>query len=245
VTLTSELKQVVIEKLDHGENYRQISKETGVSLGAISKLGKCRVEQLSLIEQPVETTSEDMDTTINPLQEVKIGQVQSDIDELVKTKQALEAEKLQLQTQVEEARRTLDVEKKTAEDFQSIKKEISDCGIDITDSTRFLAVVNSFKKYNYDCGKIMLAFADIRDIESEKKHLEQLKEEADKNENVVKAMIGTLGIGIDDLKKAIVSLMTLEDYGVGVEEILKLVRERNLRGTENISMNQYGSGRRY
>jgi len=45
---------------------------------------------------------------------------------------------------------------------------MASCGISGPDSIQFRNVIDEFRKYNFDWGKIMLAFADVQDIVVEK-----------------------------------------------------------------------------
>jgi hypothetical protein len=109
------------------------------------------------------------------------------MDEHIKQRQALEvqkeslqAEQLQLQKEIEDGNKALDIinmNKKTVEEsFVMVKEEMSKCGIDSTSSVRFLNVINAFKKYGYDANKIMGAFADTIEVK------ERLKQETDDNQ---------------------------------------------------------------
>jgi hypothetical protein len=147
-----------------------------------------------------------------------------ELEERIKAGQAelstiqYEIEKLKREEQ--EARQLVATINKDKDSFLELKEEMGKAGIEPTDSPRFLNVIHAFKKYNYDPSKIMGAFAEVMEVEDVKR----LKEETNGNRRALDTMLSTLGVGLDQLKQIIVSLMTLEDLGVDVEQIINLCR---------------------
>jgi hypothetical protein len=69
-------------------------------------------------------------------------------------------------------------------------------------------------------------FVDVRDVVMEKKNLEQLKQDINNNERVFRNMLSTLGVSLEKMKQAIISLMTLEEYGIDCDKIIGIAREQ-------------------
>jgi hypothetical protein len=150
--------------------------------------------------------------------------------ELEKSVNQKRAEKDSLEIEIAELRRDIDSEKlqleelqKAAQDFDAVKQELARCGI--SDPSRLHNTVAIFKKYNYSPNAIMNAFAEVQDVIAEKKSIQQLKREIDEQKEVLDRRLEELGFGdFDKLKEILVSLMTLESFGIGVEEIVGISR---------------------
>ena len=140
----------------------------------------------------------------------------------------LESKKDILQKQIEENRRILETDKKAADDFLAVKEEIAKCGIK-SDSVQFINVIRTFRKYNYDPSKIMNGFLEIQDVVIEKERMKSLKEETDHKLLVLRRKLEELGLGsFEKLRRVVVAIMTLETYGIGVEQIISYHhRQRN------------------
>jgi len=176
----------------------------------------------------------------------RIGQISdiplSELEEGIKIKQAekdaLEAQKEALLTEIEERRRTLDAVEKAAEDFLAVKEEMEKCGIRGPDSTQFLNVIRTFQKYG---SKIMNAFAEVMEINNVKR----LKKETDDSQKALDTILSTLGVGLDQLKQIIISLMTLEDFGIDYEGILSLSRDLDLGRLRREQQQQWKRGQEW
>ena len=150
--------------------------------------------------------------------------------ELEKSVNQKRAEKDSLEIEIAELRRDIDSEKlqleelqRAAQDFDMVKQEMARCGI--SDSSRLLNTVAIFKKYNYSPNAIMNAFAEVQDVIAEKKSIKQLKREIDEQKEVIDRRLEELGFGdFDKLKEILLSLMTLESFGIGVEQIVGISR---------------------
>jgi hypothetical protein len=133
-----------------------------------------------------------------------------------------------LQKQIEENRRILETDKKAADDFLAVKEEIVKCGIK-SDSVQFINVIRTFRKYNYDPSEIMNGFLEVQNVIMEKEHIKRLSEETDHKLRVLERKLEEIGLGdFENLRKIVVSLMTLETYGIGVDQIISYYhRQRN------------------
>jgi len=152
-----------------------------------------------------------------------------ELEEQINTKRAerdvLETQKEALLTEIEERRRTLDADKKAAEDFLVVKEEMDKCGISGPDSTRFLSVIHTFQKYGYDPSKIMNAFAEVIEVQD----INRLKLEVENNQHVLDTRLEELGLGdFEQLRQVIAALMTLENFGISQEKIIGLCRNLDL-----------------
>lgn len=155
--------------------------------------------------------------------------------------------------------------KKAVEDFDIVKKEMAKAGIE-PDSPRFLNVITAFKKYNYNCGDILLAFAEIIDINKASEKIKRERQEINKqkqtldrrleetnNERAFQTILNTLGIGLGQLKEMLISLMSLEQQGVPLDQIVTLSRtlyqnrqkQWERRGRDGYKSNNNGGGHGY
>jgi hypothetical protein len=185
----------------------------------------------------------------------------NDLEEQINQIHNFEITKDTLQKQIEENRMILKADKKAAENFSVVKTEMTKAGIELTDLSGFLGVMTAFRKYNYDCGNILMAFSDIQDIVIERKNIERLKAEARNNQKAFQKMLDTLGVNLDGLKKLFVSLMSLEQQGISLDEIVNLSRtvsnhlnqirrqnwERNAQDgwAQDVNVNNEGGGQDY
>jgi predicted transcriptional regulator len=132
----------------------------------------------------------------------------------------LESKKDILQKQIEENRRILETDKKTADDFLAVKEEIAKCGIK-SESVQFINVIRTFRKYNYNPSEIMNGFLDIQDVVIAKERIKSLKKETDYRIQVLQRKLERLGLGsFEKLRRVIVAIMTLETFGIGVDQII-------------------------
>jgi hypothetical protein len=218
---TGSISNIIKEKSD--SHLATTSEETPAEV-EVKKNSSISTENHPIIETP-ETPQTQPDTKLERAQsdtiELQIEEKIRQKEQIEKDVVALEAQKKTLLAEIEEGHRMLDVEKKATQDFAVVKSEMAEAGIE---PSRFLNVINTFKKYNYDCGKIMLTFADIQDIVAEKNNVRRLKQEVDNNQRAFDNMLSSLGINLDDLKRLFISLMSLEQQGVSLDQIVGLSR---------------------
>jgi hypothetical protein len=141
----------------------------------------------------------------------------------------LQIQKEQLLIEIEEGRKILD----------ALKDEMSRCGIESTDSPRFLNVVNTFRQYGYDPSKIMNALIEVVEIEDARNDI-KLKLEVENDRKILDEKLENLGLGdLEQLKQIIVSIMTLESFGVGIDQIINLCKSCRLQNQKTFLDHQY------
>jgi hypothetical protein len=149
----------------------------------------------------------------------------------------LEVKKASLLKQIEDSQRILEDNKKAADDFLIVKEEMVKCGIE-ADSADFIKVIRIFRKFGHDPSKIMNTFLEIQDVAMEKERIKSLKEETDHKLSVLRRKLEEIGLGdFQKLKQIVVSLMTLETYGIGIEQIISYyhsIRAQNNRKPQYI-----------
>jgi len=127
--------------------------------------------------------------------------------------------------------------KKSAEDFAVIKAEMAAAGIGGPDSPKFINVLRTFKECGYSTSRILEASAEVMELEDARENIKQQKQEIEKEREVLdrkleeiddpyafQTVINTLGINLDQLKSAITHLISLEQMGIGVEQIVGICR---------------------
>jgi hypothetical protein len=165
----------------------------------------------------------------------------SSIEPVEEQYKILQTQKEQLLMEIEEGRKMLD----------TLKDEMSRCGIkSTTDPARFLNIVNTFQRYGYDPSKIMNTFTEMVEIEDARNDTKRLKLEVENDRRILDEKLENLGLGdLHQLKQVIISIMTLESFGVGIDQIINLCRSFRLRGenqklgSQNWTNN--GNGRNY
>jgi hypothetical protein len=149
----------------------------------------------------------------------------------------LEVKKASLLKQIEDSQRIMEDNKKAADDFLIVKEEMVKCGIE-ADSADFIKVIRIFRKFGHDPSKIMNTFLEIQDVAMEKERIKSLKEETDHKLSVLRRKLEEIGLGdFQKLKQIVVSLMTLETYGIGIEQIISYyhsIRAQNNRKPQYI-----------
>jgi hypothetical protein len=149
----------------------------------------------------------------------------------------LECKKASLLKQIEDSQRIMEANKKAADDLKIVKEEMVKCGIE-ADSADFIKVIRIFRKFGHDPSVIMNTFLEIQDVAMERERIKNLKEETDHKLSVLRRKLEEIGLGdFEKLKQIVVSLMTLETYGIGIEQIISYyhsIRAQNNRKPQYI-----------
>jgi septation ring formation regulator EzrA len=124
----------------------------------------------------------------------------------------LMVDKETLQKEIEEKRAILDdvdvdVEsrRKLLEDYAQMKAEIRRYGIGPEDPKQFSRLIQTLQRDNYDCAKILSAFAEIEDTK-------KLRQEVDDDRQNLKARL-------EEVKDTLPLAEQLLQYGIGVNEV--------------------------
>src|SRR5215831_1564195 len=96
--------------------------------------------------------------------------------------------------------------RKLVEDYAQMKAEMRRYGIGPEDPKRFSNVLQVLQRDNYDCGKILGAFADVDDVT-------KLKLEVD-NESL------TFRTRLEEVKDSLPLAEQLLQYGIGINEVI-------------------------
>jgi archaellum component FlaC len=125
---------------------------------------------------------------------------------------ALMAEKETLQREIDEGRAILDgvdedVESRTKllEEYAQMKAEMRRCGLGVEDPKQFTRLIQTLHRDNYDCAKILNAFADIEDTK-------RLRQEVDHDRQNLEARL-------EEVKDTLPFAEQLSQYGVGINEV--------------------------
>jgi hypothetical protein len=248
LTIKDEIRSKVIQMSQEGRSRNDIAKTLGISQGSASciisswKQGKNKGDSVNTDQPSVDASSNDQgrhnvnsghnaplnntdsleNSSLNDEQDIDFADIpyqesypgpDPDIHDL-------ESKKDILQKQIEENRRILETDKKAADDFLAVKEEIAKCGIK-SDSVQFINVIRTFRKYNYDPSEIMNGFLDIQDVVIAKERIKTLKKETDYRVQVLQRKLERLGLGsFEKLRRVIVAIMTLETFGIGVDQII-------------------------
>jgi hypothetical protein len=126
---------------------------------------------------------------------------------------ALKSEKETLQREIDEKRAILDgvledVESRTKimEEYAQMKAEMRRYGIGPEDPKQFSRLIQTLQRDNYDCAKILNAFADIENTT-------RLRQEVDHDRQNLEARL-------EEVKDTLPLAQQLLQYGVGVNEVL-------------------------
>jgi hypothetical protein len=135
------------------------------------------------------------------------------LEKLEEHVKALITEKEMLQREIDEKRTMLDgvdedVESRTKllEEYAQMKAEMRKCGIGPEDPKRFSNVMKVLQRDNYDCSKILSAFAEIEDSK-------KLRQEMDNDRQNLEARL-------EEVKDTLPFAEQLLQYGVGINEVL-------------------------
>jgi len=211
----------------------------------ITRLG-CEEDQVEQLISGLSNSNSDPQRLIKVVDQ--IAQISDlslpELEERIKTRQAelstirYEIERLKKEEQeIRELIATID-----KDSFLELKGEMAKAGIEPTDSPRFLSVIHTFRKYGYDPSKIMDAFAEVIEV----RDVKRLKQETNNNQRTFDTMLSTLGLGdFEQLKKVIVALMTLENFGVGVEQIVGIARSFDLDRVRRQQWERHAQGRKW
>jgi len=239
MTIKAELRTKVIELAQQKKGRNEIAYELNLSQGSVSNIlrewreGKDQTinainstistgilldtDAGSEIEKAVSSNSPEPDVDFSDIsyQENYPGLVNLETElEDLKVKQDL------LLRQIEENQRVLETNREAADDFLAVKEEMAKCGIE-DGSTEFVKVIQIFRKYGHDPSKIMNSFCEVQDVIMEKERIKTLKEETEHKLQVLERKLEQIGLGdFDRLRRVVVAIMTLETYGIGVEQII-------------------------
>jgi hypothetical protein len=135
------------------------------------------------------------------------------LEKLEEHVRVLKEEKEMLQREIDEKRATLDgvdvdVERrrKIMEEYAQMKAEMRKCGIGPEDPKRISNVFQVLQTGNYDCPKILNAFADIEDTK-------RLRQGVDHDRQNLEARL-------EEVKDMLPFAEQLLQYGVGINEVL-------------------------
>jgi transcriptional regulator with XRE-family HTH domain len=137
---------------------------------------------------------------------IPLGKLEEHVKELM-------AEKETLQREIDEGRTTLDgvyedVEsrRKIMEEYAQMKAEMRRYGIGLEDPKQFSRLIQTLQRDNYDCAKILNAFAEIEDTK-------KLRREFDHDRQNLEARL-------EEVKDILPLAKQLLQYGVGINEVL-------------------------
>ncbi len=188
------------------------------------------LEKMGPLDVPLKELEERIKTarTENDALEARKLQLQTEIEERRKT---LDTERLQLQREIEEGRRMLDTINVDKEAAEHLKAELKKYGLDINslDSKRFIDTLQVFRRFNFDYNKMVETFVEVEDVVVEKRNIERLKLEVENNQHALDTVLSIMGLAnIEQLKQVVISLMTFETFGISQEQIIGLARNANL-----------------
>jgi hypothetical protein len=90
----------------------------------------------------------------------------------------------------------------------------------------------------------MNGFLEIQDVIIEKERIKTLKEETDHRLQVLQRKLEELGLGsIEKLRRVIVAIMTLETFGIGVDQIINYYHKQRNQQILAKSNSTYRGGR--
>jgi hypothetical protein len=174
-----------------------------------------------------------------------------ELQERITTKQAekdaLQAEILQLQKQIEEGRRILDainMDKKATEEYREVKAEMNRCSIIPSDSPRFLNVIRTFRRYGY-ASAIMNAFIEVQDVK-------RLKQETDSKGRALDARMEEVKETLPWARQMLELGVSFEEFFVFINIIREYAEEQGMKPNETCyraiedlrNLKQYGGIRR-
>jgi murein L,D-transpeptidase YcbB/YkuD len=246
MTIKEDIRAKIIQMSREGKGRNRIVYELGranihVSSGSVSNILRNKDQiinpQPTQIDASISTSNNMINTSPSLLNGTELAdsnvvnetadetQSKSELEEQIHD---LEARKGLLQKQIEENRMILEADKKAAKAFLAVKEEMAKCGIE-DGSIQFVKVVQTFRKYGHDPSKIFNSFLEVQDVVIEKENIKRLSEETDHKLRVLERKLEEIGLGdFENLRKIVVSLMTLETYGIGVDQIISYYhRQRN------------------
>jgi len=143
----------------------------------------------------------------------QISELGIPLQELEEHVKALKTEKEMLQREIDEKRAMLDgvnedVESRTKllEEYAQMKVEMRRCRIGAEDPKRFSNVLQVLQTGNYDCAKILGAFADVDDVRKLRLDLDNASR--------------TLRARLEQVKDTLPFAEQLLQYGVGINEVV-------------------------
>jgi hypothetical protein len=255
LTIKSEIRDKVIQMSQQEKKGRnQISYELNLSQGSVSNIlkewreSKDQTASLSQINSTISTNiplntnvsssllnESYIDSADTPYQEsYPTVEVSQQPEEHIKHIHDLEATKDLLQKQIEERKVILEANQKAAADFLTVKEEMAKCGIE--DGS---VVIQTFRKHGHDPSKISNLFLEIQDVVIEKERIKRLKEETNHKLRVLHTKLEQIGLGdFESLRRVVVAIMTLETYGIGVEQIISYYHNQHARVVTNYRGNR-------
>jgi hypothetical protein len=238
VTIKEDIKQQIIQLSKEGKGRNQIFHElsllnVNVSSGTISnvlnqyKNNRNHITNMNNTSSPSSTAQrEGLSLSSEP--DVDFADISYQEDYPPLNLEDLEVKKDLLLKQIEENQRVSEANRKAADAFLAVKEEMAKYSIE-DGSIQFVKVIQTFRKYGHDPSKIFNSFLEVQDVVIEKEHIKRLSEETDHKLRVLERKLEEIGLGdFENLRKIVVSLMTLETYGIGVDQIISYYhRQRN------------------
>jgi transcriptional regulator with XRE-family HTH domain len=209
------------------ESIRELSvycKKQGVTLNALASCMRLNnyIQSLGANESTLESLIANMGNypDHDPAKLIEAAEQISESDipleKLEDHVKALMAQKETLQREIDEKRAILDdvledVEsrRKIMEEYAQMKAEMRRYGIGPEDPKQFSRLIQTLQRDNYDCAKILNAFADIEDTK-------RLRQEVDHDRQ-------NLETRLEEVKDTLPLAEQLLQYGVGISEVLALM----------------------
>jgi hypothetical protein len=245
VTIKEDIKQQIIQMSKEGKGRNQIFHElsllnVNVSSGTISnvlnqyKNNRNHITNMNNTSSP-SSTAQGEGLALSSEPDVDFAEISCQENYPPVNLEDLEVKKDLLLKQIEENQRVLEANRKAADDFLRVKEEMAKCSIE-DGSIEFVKVIQIFRKHGYDPSKIMNAFLEVQDVVMEKERIKNLKEETDHKLRVLNRKLEEIGLGdFEKLRKIVMSLLTLENYGIGIDHIITYYHTQRPRVNSRMS----------
>ena len=198
----------------------------------VTRLGNVSEEQIepfiaNLVNSPDPASLIKVAGQIAQISDVPLSELEEKVKQKQTEKERLERDISEAERKKREAQATIDrvnVDRKLAEEYAQMKAEMQRYGIGPEDPKRFSRLIEVLQRGNYDCAKILGAFADIDDVR-------KLRLEVDNAWRILMARS-------EEVKESLPMAEQLLQCGVGVSEVLafmslvdeKAEMERTSRG---------------
>ncbi|MFZ0223376.1 MAG: hypothetical protein WAM42_16970 [Candidatus Nitrosopolaris sp.] len=198
----------------------------------VTRLGNVSEEQIepfiaNLVSSPDPASLIKVAGQIAQISDVPLSELEEKVKQKQTEKERLERDISEAERKKREAQATIDrvnVDRKLAEEYAQMKAEMQRYGIGPEDPKRFSRLIEVLQRGNYDCAKILGAFADIDDVR-------KLRLEVDNAWRILMARS-------EEVKESLPMAEQLLQCGVGVSEVLafmslvdeKAEMERTSRG---------------
>ncbi|MGB6590670.1 MAG: hypothetical protein WBE68_04085 [Candidatus Nitrosopolaris sp.] len=198
----------------------------------VTRLGNVSEEQIepfiaNLVSSPDPASLIKVAGQIAQISDVPLSELEEKLKQKQTEKERLERDISEAERKKREAQATIDrvnVDRKLAEEYAQMKAEMQRYGIGPEDPKRFSRLIEVLQRGNYDCAKILGAFADIDDVR-------KLRLEVDNAWRILMARS-------EEVKESLPMAEQLLQCGVGVSEVLafmslvdeKAEMERTSRG---------------